>query len=265
MRPPPVALSFYLSNAFSDRLAYVILDTAVEFGGTNIEICVCRAVPCRRRRTHLCVRKRRRLMLRRVTKCALMPLLAVCYILFANTVSPLVVAAIFFGFTGDFFLLLTTHRWAFPAGIAAFSVGHVFYIVSFLIALPHAPSVFVFLLLVLVSAAYATVLLLYLWKGIPRKLRPPSILYVLIIGSMASCAFLYASYGASTVYHLAAGRRIAVHRVGQHALHRRVPPPDSAPEHTGYVHLYCRADAHRILACFYLTLPAHKEKLCRPI
>lgn len=147
---------------------------------------------------------RRRLMLRRVTKCALMPLLAVCYILFAKTASPLVVAAIFFGFTGDFFLLLTTHRWAFPAGIAAFSVGHVFYIVSFLIALPHAPSVFVFLLLVLVSTAYATVLLLYLWKGIPRKLRAPSILYVLIIGSMASCAFLYASCGASTVYHLAA-------------------------------------------------------------
>jgi uncharacterized membrane protein YhhN len=147
---------------------------------------------------------RRRLMLRRVTKCALMPLLAVCYILFAKTASPLVIAAIFFGFAGDFFLLLTTHRWAFPAGIAAFSVGHVFYIASFLHAMPNTPAFSVFVLLGLVSATYATILLIYLWKGIPRKLRPPSILYVLIIGSMASCAFLYALTGASTIYRLAA-------------------------------------------------------------
>jgi uncharacterized membrane protein YhhN len=147
---------------------------------------------------------RRRLMLRRVTKCTLMPLVAVCYILFAKTVSPLVLAAIFFGFAGDFLLLLTTHRWAFPAGIAAFSAGHLFYIASFLRALPYTPSVLEVILLVVVNATYATVLLIYLWKGIPRKLRPPSILYVLIIGSMASCAFVYAFSGASTIYRLAA-------------------------------------------------------------
>lgn len=142
-------------------------------------------------------------MLRRVTKCALMPLLAVCYILFARTVSPLVIAAVFFGFAGDFFLLLTTHRWAFPAGIAAFATGHVFYIVSFLRTLSHRPAFYVWIACGLVSAVYAATLMRYLWKGIPKKLRPPSIVYVLIIGSMASCAIIYAFSGATSLCWLA--------------------------------------------------------------
>ncbi len=147
--------------------------------------------------------RRKRLMFRRVTKCTLMPLLAVCYILFANTISPLVLFAIFFGFAGDFFLLLTTHRWAFPAGIAAFATGHVFYIVSFLSALPHFPMFYVWVLFGLVSASYAAMLMRYLWKGIPKKLRPPSLVYMLIIGSMASCAMIYAFSGATSLCWLA--------------------------------------------------------------
>ncbi len=146
---------------------------------------------------------RKRLMLRRVTKCALMPLLAVCYILFAKTVSPLVIVAIFFGFAGDFFLLLTTHRWAFPAGIAAFALGHVFYIASFLSALPRFPAFYIWIMLGLISAAYAATLMHYLWKGIPKKLRPPSVTYMFIIGSMASCAIIYAFSGATSLCWLA--------------------------------------------------------------
>jgi uncharacterized membrane protein YhhN len=136
---------------------------------------------------------RKRLMLRRVTKCALMPLLAVCYILFAKAVSALVVAAIFFGFAGDFFLLLTTRRWAFPAGIAAFAAGHVCYIASFLFAMQNgAPTV----VWVPLAVLYAALLMRYLWKKIPKKLKPACVAYVLIIGSMASCAIAFALAGA---------------------------------------------------------------------
>lgn len=142
-------------------------------------------------------------MLRRVTKCALMPLLAVCYALFAKNVSSLVIAAILFGFAGDFFLLLTTHRWAFPAGIAAFAAGHVCYIVSFLRVLPNGAPTYAWILLGALSAAYAAILMRYLWKKIPKKLKPPSIAYVLIIGSMASCALLYAFSGATALSFLA--------------------------------------------------------------
>lgn len=146
---------------------------------------------------------RKRLMLRRVTKCALMPLLAICYVLYAKTISLLVLAAIFFGLAGDVFLLFTTHRWAFPAGIAAFAVGHVFYIATFLRVLPNTPPAYVWVALGLFSAVYAGILMRYLWKGIPKKLKPPSISYMLIIGSMASCALVYAFYGASPLRWLA--------------------------------------------------------------
>ena len=142
-------------------------------------------------------------MLRRVTKCALMPLLALCYVLFAKTVSPIVLVAVFFGFAGDFFLLLTTHRWAFPAGIAAFATGHACYIACFLGALPRFPVYYVWTALGLISAAYALTLMRYLWKGIPRKLRPPSIVYMLIIGSMASFAMIYAFSRATPLCWLA--------------------------------------------------------------
>lgn len=133
----------------------------------------------------------------------LMPLLAVCYVLFAKTVSPLVIAAIFFGLAGDFFLLLTTHRWAFPAGIGAFATGHIFYIMSFLRVLSHRPAAVVWIACGLVSAAYAATLMRYLWNGIPKKLRPPSIVYMLIIGSMASYAIIYALSGATSLSWLA--------------------------------------------------------------
>ena len=146
---------------------------------------------------------RHRLMLRRVTKCALMPLLAVVYGLFARDFSPLVVAAVLCGFAGDFFLLLTTHRWAFPAGIGAFAAGHVFYCVSFLRALPNAPIPYFLLPLAAVSAAYAAILMRYLWKKIPKKLKIPSVFYVLIIGSMATCAILFAISGVSRFCWLA--------------------------------------------------------------
>ncbi len=142
---------------------------------------------------------RKRLMLRRVTKCTLMPLLAVCYVLYANVFSPLVLLAILFGFAGDFFLLLTTHRWAFPAGIAAFATGHVFYIISFLRITPAFPKTYVWVSFAVFSVTYAAILMHYLWKGIPKKLKPPSIIYVLIIGIMASCALIYASSGASNI------------------------------------------------------------------
>jgi uncharacterized membrane protein YhhN len=145
-----------------------------------------------------------RLMLRRVTKCLLMPLLALCYVLFAKTFSQNVLAAILFGFAGDLVLLFRPRHWAFPAGITAFAAGHVFYIVSFLSALPQKPAWYWFVLLGIISLTSAAVLLKYLWKGLPKKLRPPSFLYMLLIGAMASCAVLFGFSGVSPLCWLAA-------------------------------------------------------------
>lgn len=147
---------------------------------------------------------RDRLMLRRITKCMLMPLLALSYLLFARSASPLIVAAILSGFAGDVVLLFRPHRWAFHAGIVAFAAGHAFYIVSFLRAIPQLPQWYVFVLLGIFTFACAISLLRFLWKGIPARLRPPGFLYMLVIGSMASSSLIFAFSGASPLRFLAA-------------------------------------------------------------
>jgi len=147
---------------------------------------------------------RDRLMLRRITKCCLMPLLLLCYLSFTGEVSYLVVAAILSGFIGDVFLLFRPRRWSFPAGILSFAAGHVFYIIRFLGELTVSPVWYLCVALGLVSVFSAVILLRYLWKGLPKKLRPPSFLYMLIISSMASSAILFAFYGALPLRWLAA-------------------------------------------------------------
>ena len=145
-----------------------------------------------------------RLMLRRVTKCLLMPLLALNYALFTAVFSPYVLAAILCGFLGDLVLLFRPRRWAFPAGITAFAVGHIFYILSLLRSIPQPPAWYWFILLGSVTLTGAATLLHYIWKGLPKKLRAPSFLYMLLIGSMASCAVLFGFSGATLFCFLAA-------------------------------------------------------------
>ncbi len=143
------------------------------------------------------------LMLRRVSKCLLMPLLATCYMLFAREPSTLVIAGILFGFAGDLVLLFRPRKWAFPAGILAFATGHVFYILSFARRIAIAPPWYLFAALALITIGCAATLMRYIWKGMPKKLCPPSFLYMMIIGTMASSAVLFTLYGLSPYRWLA--------------------------------------------------------------
>lgn len=143
-------------------------------------------------------------MLRRITKCLLMPLLAACYAVFSSSPTPSVVTAILFGFAGDVVLLFRPRRYAFPAGILAFAVGHVFYIVSFARRIVVTPPWYLFALCGIITLLCAAILTRYLWKGLPKKLRPPSFLYMIIIGSMVSSAILFSLYGGSKFRFLAA-------------------------------------------------------------
>ena len=66
----------------------------------------------------------------KIFKPMLMPLLAVCYVLTANHVKPLVIAALLLGCAGDTFLL-GEGIW-FAAGLLAFLAGHICYMISFI-------------------------------------------------------------------------------------------------------------------------------------
>lgn len=147
---------------------------------------------------------RDRLMLRRISKCLLMPLLAVCYALFAKEPSSLVIAAILFGFAGDLVLLFRPRKWAFPAGIFAFAAGHAFYIASFSRRIASLPPWYFVAICAFLTIFCAMVLTRYLWKGLPKKLRPPCFLYMIIIGSMVSSAALFTLFGDSAYRFLAA-------------------------------------------------------------
>ena len=140
---------------------------------------------------------RDRLMLRRITKCLLMPLLAACYLVFSASPRVSVLAAILFGFAGDVVLLFRPRRFAFPAGILAFAAGHVFYIISFSRRILTAPPWYMLALCAFFTILCAVVLMRYLWKGLPKKLKPPSFLYMIIIGSMVSSTILFSLYGGS--------------------------------------------------------------------
>ena len=137
------------------------------------------------------------LMLRRVSKCLLMPLLASCYMLCAREPSSYVIAAILFGFAGDLILLFRPRKWAFPSGILAFATGHAFYIVSFIRRFSVTPPWYMLAIFGGIILASTATLLRYLWKGLPKKLRPPSFVYMMIIGTMASCAVLFSFYSVS--------------------------------------------------------------------
>ncbi|MEN6635587.1 MAG: lysoplasmalogenase [Clostridiaceae bacterium] len=143
------------------------------------------------------------LMLRRVSKCLLMPLLAACYMLFANAPSTFVIAAILFGFAGDLILLFRPRKWAFPAGILAFAAGHIFYIISFLKRVTVTPPWYVIAIMAVAVLVGSATLMRYIWKGMPGKLCPPSFLYMLIIGTMVSSSILFSLYSVSAYRWLA--------------------------------------------------------------
>jgi len=142
--------------------------------------------------------------LRKITKCLLMPLLALCYRLFAADFSALVFLALIFGFIGDAFLLAPGWDWSFGAGLGAFAVGHVLYTVHMLGALPAMPKWYVFVLLALICCMLSLTVLCYLWDGLPKTLRASCVFYVLDISFMACCSFLFAFSGVSAFAPLAA-------------------------------------------------------------
>ena len=107
--------------------------------------------------------------LRKPTKVALMPVVALTYLAFANTPSLWVVAGLLFGCLGDLFLLRPLQKHFFALGTASFFLGHVCYLVH--IYTTYAVHVRWFWI-VLVCAAYAAGVLcdmLFIKKVEPTK------------------------------------------------------------------------------------------------
>lgn len=128
--------------------------------------------------------------LRKPTKVALMPVVALTYLAFANTPSLWVVAGLLFGCLGDLFLLRPLQKHFFALGTASFFLGHVCYLVH--IYTTYAVHVRWFWI-VLVCAAYAAGIVV-VYKGsrrsIPRALRPLALAYMVMLCTLSVSVFL---------------------------------------------------------------------------
>ena len=156
--------------------------------------------------THLAACGLGKSRLRYFTKLLLMPLVAALYCALADRPAPAVLAAMFCGWVGDFFMIYK-HKDAFlAAGMAAFGVGHILYVAHIgVIAAAAEPRLFTALAATLVPGAVAIVIFAVLRRRIPKQLRLPGLLYGLLLASLGSAAFIALRAGAPGGAYLLGG------------------------------------------------------------
>lgn len=156
--------------------------------------------------THLAACGLGKSRLRYFTKLLLMPLIAALYCALVDRPAPAVLAAMFCGWAGDFFMIYK-HRDAFlAAGMAAFGLGHILYVARIgVIAAAAHPRLFTALAGTLVPGAVAIIIFVVLRRRIPKQLRLPGLLYGLLLASLGSAAFIALRAGAPGGAYLLAG------------------------------------------------------------
>ena len=156
--------------------------------------------------THLAACGLGKSRLRYSTKLLLMPLVAALYCALADRPAPAVLAAMFCGWAGDFFMIYKHKDVFLAAGMAAFGVGHILYVARIgVIAAAAHPRLFTALAATLVPGAVAIVIFAVLRRRIPKQLRLPGLLYGLLLASLGSAAFIALRAGAPGGAYLLAG------------------------------------------------------------
>lgn len=128
--------------------------------------------------------------LRKPTKIALMPVVALTYLAFANTPSLWVVAGLLLGCLGDLFLLRPLQKHFFALGTASFFLGHVCYLIFIY---THYAIRVGWVWIVVISAVYAAgAAFVYAnsRRSIPRALRPLALAYMVMLCTLSISVFL---------------------------------------------------------------------------
>lgn len=129
------------------------------------------------------------------TKIFLMPLLAMCVFPICSTGHFFLLCGLIFGAVGDICLLRTENRLLFLSGLAAFAVGHLFYVLLFAKDTMFSFSSWV---LYFVAAVYlAAIVFIYhrLFPFLPQGMKVIPAFYMLIICMMGTFAVLRAVSG----------------------------------------------------------------------
>ena len=144
---------------------------------------------------------------RKVTKCFLMPFLALTYYLGCpkEKLSKIIIIAIIFGCLGDVFLII---EGLFLLGVVSFLVGHLLYIITFFVETGiknYRKNLFVFLLVCLVYFYLESEVLKYFRPAIIKAgLWGPLFVYAIILAglniSSAIYAYCYANFYSVLTY-----------------------------------------------------------------
>lgn len=148
---------------------------------------------------HLFACATERNILHTATKPLLMPLLALWYALSADAPSALVIAALLCGAAGDTFLLFPAgRRLLFGAGVLAFAVGHVLYIL-YMLPLIASPNILLSVLFALVFGAAVFAVYRHSGSDVPKVLRPGLLVYMSLLAGLGFFAGLYLLSGHSAL------------------------------------------------------------------
>jgi len=134
--------------------------------------------------------------LRYITKPLLMPLIIFYYIFSVNlnTLNWFLIIALIFGMLGDISLMIGREGKWFMIGLGSFLVGHIFYIITYLLlsasSLLQFPPIGWFLLLPLVGL---TLFFFLRIKGNMGELQIPTMIYLVVIFLMSFFAMLLLS------------------------------------------------------------------------
>ena len=118
--------------------------------------------------------------LRKPTKVALMPVVALAYLAFARMPSLWVVAGLLFGCLGDLFLLWPLKKKFFALGTSSFFLGHVCYLIFIYTHYVIRVSWIWIVVVCVIYAAGAAFVYANSRRNIPRALRPLALTYMLL-------------------------------------------------------------------------------------
>ena len=119
--------------------------------------------------------------LRKPTKVALMPVVALSYLAFARQPSLWVVAGLLFGCLGDLFLLWPLKKKFFALGTSSFFLGHVCYLIFIYTHYVIRVSWIWIVVVCVIYAAGAAFVYANSRRNIPRALRPLALTYMLML------------------------------------------------------------------------------------
>lgn len=141
--------------------------------------------------------------LRKITKCCLMPALLVFYLLGAERILFLVVAALVFSWAGDILLINKDKPAFFRLGLAAFLVSHVFYIIAFL-TLAGSVHTLALIISVVIAVPVGLALLKLLNPDPPMKIPVTAYSVVILLMSLSALQLMIARPGFTGILVFAA-------------------------------------------------------------